>query len=161
MLRPLLLLLLIIALVFGFSWIRRQPPAEKRKLFIHALLGLLIIAAILLALTGRIHWIGAVIAALLPFAKMLIALALQLLPFWRQRRQEQQRQTENTPQGELAEALDTLGLTATWRAGTLTEAQVHEAHKRLMQKVHPDRGGNDWLAARVNRARETVLKHLS
>lgn len=159
MLRPLLLLLLVIALLFGFSWVRRQPPARKRTLFIRTLLGLLIVAAILLALTGRIHWIGAVIAALLPFAKMLMTLGLQLLPFWRQRRAQQQQAT-GEPREELAEALDTLGLTAAWRAGTLTEAEVHAAHKRLMQKVHPDRGGNDWLAARVNRARETVLKHL-
>lgn len=159
MLRPLLLLLLVIALVVGHKWLQRQPPAIKRKVLIRALLGLLLTAAVLLTLTGRIHWIGIVIAALLPFAKVAFALAMQVLPFWRQRRNQQQNSTSN-PTAELTEALETLGLTAAWQAGTLTKPEVHAAHKRLMQKVHPDRGGNDWLASRVNRARDTLLKHL-
>lgn len=37
---------------------------------------------------------------------------------------------------------------------------VEKAHKRLIQKLHPDRGGNDYLAARVNQARDTLLAHL-
>jgi DnaJ homolog subfamily C member 19 len=34
------------------------------------------------------------------------------------------------------------------------------AHKRLIAKVHPDAGGNAELAARVNQARDTLLKQL-
>jgi curved DNA-binding protein CbpA len=37
---------------------------------------------------------------------------------------------------------------------------VELAYKRLIQKLHPDRGGNDYLAARVNLARDTLIKHL-
>lgn len=161
MLRPLLLLLLVVLALFTLSWVRRQPPAIKRKLFWRTLLGLLIIALILLALTGRIHWLGAVIAALLPFAKMLLGLGLQLFPMWRQRQQQKTAGNSTSADSDLTEALDTLGLTADWERGKLTAEEVHAAHKRLMQKVHPDRGGSDWLAAKVNRARETVLKHLS
>lgn len=35
---------------------------------------------------------------------------------------------------------------------------VNEAHRRLIAKVHPDAGGSEELAARVNRARDALLK---
>jgi hypothetical protein len=37
-------------------------------------------------------------------------------------------------------------------------ADVKAAHHRLMQRVHPDTGGSDWLAARINLARDILLK---
>jgi DnaJ homolog subfamily C member 19 len=38
-----------------------------------------------------------------------------------------------------------------------TEAQIREAHKRLMRAAHPDNGGSDWLASRINQARDLLL----
>ncbi len=38
--------------------------------------------------------------------------------------------------------------------------EIIEAHKRLIAKVHPDAGGTSELAARINLARATLLKHL-
>ena len=37
---------------------------------------------------------------------------------------------------------------------------VLEAHKRLMRLVHPDRGGTDYLAAKINQARDILLERL-
>jgi hypothetical protein len=50
------------------------------------------------------------------------------------------------------EAAEVLGI-----AETASEAEINKAYRDLMKKVHPDAGGNDALAARVQEAREVLL----
>jgi len=50
------------------------------------------------------------------------------------------------------EALAVLGL-----AEGADEAAIRSAHRRLMRSAHPDQGGSDWLAARLNEARDVLL----
>jgi hypothetical protein len=38
-----------------------------------------------------------------------------------------------------------------------SEAEIRAAYHRLMRAAHPDAGGSDWLAARINQARDVLL----
>jgi curved DNA-binding protein CbpA len=51
-----------------------------------------------------------------------------------------------------AEALSVLGL-----AEGASEAEIRAVHRRLMRSAHPDHGGSDWIAARLNEARDVLL----
>jgi DnaJ family protein C protein 19 len=60
------------------------------------------------------------------------------------------RQGNMTPE----EAYQVLGL----HPGA-SEAEIRAAHHRLMRTAHPDSGGSDWLATRINQARDVLLPH--
>lgn len=69
-----------------------------------------------------------------------------------------QQQRPPPPRGATmsrAEAFDVLGL-----KGRISADDVNAAYRRLMKDYHPDRGGSDYLAAKINEARQILLHEL-
>ncbi|WP_250655335.1 DnaJ domain-containing protein [Alkalimarinus coralli] len=56
---------------------------------------------------------------------------------------------------DTAQALQVLGLSE-----GATREEILDAHRKLMQKLHPDRGGSNFLAAQVNMAKDILLEQL-
>jgi hypothetical protein len=82
-------------------------------------------------------------------------------PAWRQDAQGNTARGESraTSSGKMTdeEAYQILGL----QPGASRD-EIGRAHRALMKKLHPDQGGSTYLAARVNEAKDTLLRtHLS
>lgn len=164
MIRLLLPILLLLLIVWALKYARQLPPAQKRKFWLKIGLTLAVAGVVALTLTGRIHWIGAVLAACIPLAGRGINLAMKIIPLWLARKTNtRQEQSQNSTQqsnnsGSMSEneAMEVLGLTQPYN-----KEDIVEAHRKLMQRVHPDRGGSDHLAAKVNQAKESLIKSLT
>ena len=134
-----------------------------------ALLGLFLVSlraferASVSSLHGLLHWSVALAGLLISFGLVIsgrgpLALAGLVLVgpwLWRQW-QLLQPGAPVSPMGAgpmtRAEAYAVLGL----QAGA-SEQEIRLAYTRLMRAAHPDAGGSDWLASRINQARDILL----
>ncbi len=231
------------AIWFWLTWRNTSTAQGRKDLIWKTAVGGLLVVIILLAMSGRIHWLGAVLTALLLVFKQGMGLLIRFFPFFAQlykthgptakapdtstvrsaiiemnlnhdsgelqgevlagrfsgqQLAQMSRQTlaellsycrqhdsdsarllesylaqrfdgdaefdtsdearndgaANTasPPMSSTEALAILGLEQ-----PVTADDISLAHRRLIQKLHPDRGGNDYLAAKINEARDLLL----
>jgi hypothetical protein len=71
---------------------------------------------------------------------------------WRADAERQRSASQSSTAMSREEALKILGLQEGAR-----EDQIRSAHRRLMTQNHPDRGGSDYIATKINQAKDVLL----
>lgn len=76
---------------------------------------------------------------------------------WREQTEQAEAQHEIVDESVMTRdlALEILGL-----GDSITKEKVIKTHRNLMQKMHPDRGGSDYLAKKINAAKEFLMECL-
>ena len=162
----LVLLITIIAIgLIVWNKFNEANEQQRKKLVLTTIVWGVLGGLALLAVTGHLNAITAVIGGAIAMFTRAVPNLLKYLPalshFYKQTRSNQasgngagQQGTAQTNKSAMSqeEALDILGL----KPGA-TREDIISAHKRMMQKVHPDRGGSDYLAAQLNKAKKTLL----
>lgn len=157
MLSSILVIAGIGALVFALKRWQSLADAEQAGFAKKALIYGTAAVILALVLAGRAHWLMGVLAALLALAGRVAQFA-QFLPMFKkimgdESESAQNSSVANAEQGmSKQDAADILGIDP-----NAPVDDIRLAHKRLMQKIHPDRGGSDALAKQINLAKEVLL----
>jgi predicted lipid-binding transport protein (Tim44 family) len=161
----LVFLIAIIAIgLIVWNKFNQADEKERKKLILTTIVWGALGGLALLAITGHLSapeaLIGGAIAMLTRVPSLLKYLPM-LSHFFKKTQSNQasgqgagqqgKAQTNNSTMSQ-EEALAIFGL----KPGA-TREDIISAHKRMMQKVHPDRGGSDYLAAQLNKAKKTLL----
>ena len=227
--RLVLLVGLIFIVWYWWSTVKGLPAERKRPFLWRSAFWAVLSISVILVVSGRMHWVGAGLAALIPLGKTFLAFGFRALPIlrllgrfktspsqfktkslnvtinfsnsqmdgevligdlagkklselsdeqlesiatqlkdidresyallyaYRMRRGNAGQQNEDGSNAESfnglseSEAYDVLGLDP-----NASKEEVIKAHKRLVQRLHPDRGGSDYLAAKINAAKDRL-----
>ena len=135
---------------------RKKPELERKAFAKQTLLWITVVVILALVMTGRAHWLMGVLAALLALAGRVAKIA-QYIPFFQELfGSPSSSQNQSVFHGTVMtrqQAADVLGV-----AIDASDEDIRLAHKKLMQKMHPDRGGSDALAKQINLAKDTLTK---
>lgn len=159
----LLVVAAIAFLLLGFKRWQSLPEHRRKEGALKMLLWGSAILVLALVITGRAHWLMGVLAALIALAGRAAQLA-QYIPLFKkifgeygsgaQSDGSSNNGNKVNPQFSMnrKEAAEILGVDVNASAD-----DVKLAHKKLMQKIHPDRGGTDALAKQINTAKDILL----
>lgn len=144
--------LLAIGVVVGlwglYRFLTNATPKQVMMMLLTVVTGVLAAALFVLAVSGRLPAAMALLAGLWP-----VGVALYRMRYGGG--SAKKAKPSHPPSGMTrAEALEILGLDDDPNADADT---VNDAYRRLMQKVHPDHEGNEWMAAKLNAARDFLL----
>ena len=138
---------LVVSVLLGMRILLNSNPKVLLTVFKGLLGAGAIIAIVLLILNGRLMNVVAGLVALIPLLPALknfisgtqkISLAAPPPDFLSMTREQAQ---------------EILGVNE-----KANQKDIKAAHRRIIQKIHPDQGGSDYLAAQVNRAKDILLK---
>ena len=143
--------------IYTSGWFAQASPKALVKAGKRFGIGLLIVLGLGLLVTGKL---GPAIIALAAAAGWALRL-MTIHSFVQAMRQRFTQSSASRPGGPRTqdttmtreEALSVLGLNA-----DATDEDVKAAYRRLMAGLHPDRGGSDFLAAQINRARDVLVR---
>ena len=152
--------------LYLWVWIKARYQQQGRPFAIKAVLVACALLLIGLAAAGRVHWLGALLASALAGMRFLLPIIFKslplLAPFLKRAKAEQANNnndndanTNTSANSDMTreEAFAILGLDT-----SASEKDIVMAHRRLIQKLHPDTGGNEYLATQLNLAKELLLK---
>ena len=155
------IIIVAVAAIAYLMWfkIKKARGEEKKKLVIWSIASAAIVMLGFLAVTGRLNFITAAVTGAVAMLPKLTQL-LRYLPMINKVREQagnanqQPGNQQATTQSAMSQkqAYDILGIET-----NASKEEIIKAHKRMMQKVHPDRGGSDYLAAQINQAKDTLL----
>jgi hypothetical protein len=144
---PLLLgLVALIACVFLFRVFVGTDPKKLVRVARYVGMALLLVLIAFFAATER--WVPAVFLAGIAWSLFTEG---RLLPD-RGSRSGSPRGPRRESTMTREEALKVLGL----GAGASAD-DIRDAHRRLIMQTHPDRGGSDYLASKINEAKDVLL----
>ncbi|WP_299773075.1 hypothetical protein [uncultured Pseudoteredinibacter sp.] len=152
-------LIILLALIFLAWYLRNRfistPKADRKRLITGWLLWLTVAIVVGMALTGRLHWIGGLMALSVPFIRQ--------FALWFMQRKLNEMDAKNSSQEVSSEsemdrqkALQILNL-----GEQPSREEIVQAHRKMMQKNHPDQGGSDYLAAMLNQAKDLLIQELN
>ena len=142
--------------IFSYKRWLKLPKQQQRKSGKQIALWTIAIVVLALVVTGRAHWLMGVMATLLALASRDAQFA-QYIPLFKQifgDAKAQQPPSGSSPANQAMsrqDAADILGIDI-----NASQEEVRLAHKKLMQKIHPDRGGSDALAKQINEAKKVL-----
>ena len=146
------LVVLVTALTLA-RWYATADVKNLKRTLAWLGIGLLALAAAFLALTGRMGAALAALAGLMVWAGRIINLLHMGRQFGGVFGAKRAPPGSSEPQMTEEEAFRILGL-----APGATADEIKAAHRRIIEQIHPDRGGSDYLAAKVNIAKDFLLK---